>query len=182
MNRYIAFLRGINVSGHHKVPMAELGEELGSLGCKNVITILNSGNVIFDAPEEKIDKLEKRLSSHLNSHFNFPIPVILRKSELIYNLLNRDPFKDIVLTKDMRLYVSFLREEPQVNLKLPWSTEDQSYQILDIFDQTIISVLDLSKTQTTKGMETLEKMFGKDITTRNWNTILRIEKELEEYT
>lgn len=47
MNRYVAFLRGINVSGHHKVPMADLRKEMEKLNFEKVITILNSGNIIF---------------------------------------------------------------------------------------------------------------------------------------
>ena len=46
---YVAFLRGINVGGHHKVPMQELRDRLPELGFANIQTILNTGNIIFDA-------------------------------------------------------------------------------------------------------------------------------------
>jgi len=46
--KYVAFLRGINVGGHHKVPMADLRKELEKLGFENVMTLLNSGNIIFE--------------------------------------------------------------------------------------------------------------------------------------
>ena len=45
--KYVAFLRGINVGGHHKVPMSELKELLESEGMSNISTLLNSGNAIF---------------------------------------------------------------------------------------------------------------------------------------
>ena len=45
--KYVGFLRGINVGGHHKVPMAELSKELKKLNFENVVTLLNSGNVVF---------------------------------------------------------------------------------------------------------------------------------------
>ena len=47
--RYVAFLRGINVGGHHKIPMADLRRALEELGFRKVVTLLNSGNVIFDS-------------------------------------------------------------------------------------------------------------------------------------
>ncbi|MGY8913954.1 MAG: DUF1697 domain-containing protein, partial [Flavobacteriales bacterium] len=47
---YIAFLRGINVGGHHKVPMAVLKTEFEKLGFKNIVTLLNSGNILFEGP------------------------------------------------------------------------------------------------------------------------------------
>ena len=108
---YIAFLRGINVGGHHKVPMADLRNELENLNCENVMTLLNSGNIIFDSRETNIEKLEKTIAEHLEMAFGFPIPTLLRKSKTISALLKRNPFKDIVLTKDIRLYVSLLRKD-----------------------------------------------------------------------
>ncbi len=179
MQKYVAFLRGINVSGHHKLPMADLKAELGKLGFKNVITLLNSGNVIFESETNDNDLLENKISDHLTNRFDFPIPVIIRKAEMISDLISHNPFKDIVITEDIRLYVSFLRQGVTNTLGLPWSTDDNSYQILSFIDQTVVSVLDLSITKTTKGMEALEKLFGKDITTRNFNTIKRIAQKLQ---
>lgn len=177
-NKYIAFLRGINVGGHHKVPMAELRKELEKLNLENVETILNSGNIVFDATTDNLENLETQVSEHLEKAFGFSIPTILLRSELIYQLLENAPFKDIELTKETRLYVSFLKKDTDNNIKLPWSSVDNSFNILDKTGKIISSVLDLSISNTPKGMAVLEKNFGKDITTRNWNTIKRIEKKL----
>ena len=178
MKRYIAFLRGINVGGHHKVPMADLRAELVKLKLENVITILNSGNVIFEAKSDDIESLQKKIAVKLEKVFGFSIPTILRPADLIDQLLELDPFKRIEITKDIRLYVSFLQNDVDVEMKFPWSTEDGSFKILCKIDRTVVSILDLSITNTPKGMEALEKMYGKDITTRNWKTILRLEKKL----
>jgi uncharacterized protein (DUF1697 family) len=179
MKTYIIFLRGINVGGHHKVPMADLKTELQKLGFKNIITILNSGNIIFDYKQEDIASLEQTIAVHLEKVFNFPIPTIIRTAETIQQLLKQDPFSSIETTKDIRLYISFLKITVETNLEIPWQSEDQSYKILDYKNNNILSVLDLSKSKTTKAMTILERSFGKDITTRNWNTLLRIEKKLK---
>jgi len=177
--KIIAFLRGINVGGHHKVPMVELREEMETLNFEKVETLLNSGNIIFEAITDDLENLEKTISEHLEKTFGFPIPTILRKSEMIYGLLSNNPFKDIILTKDIRLYVSFLRKDIQPNLQIPWSSEDNAYKIIEKRDQTILSILDLSVSKTPKAMGALERFYGADITTRNWNTIKRIENKLE---
>lgn len=178
--RYVAFLRGINVGGHHKVPMADLRKEMERLNCENVVTLLNTGNIIFEAKSDEIRNLEKMISAHLEKVFGFPIPVIIRTSEAILKMLTNDPFQVIpVITKDIRLYVSLLRKAPTAALQLPWTSENQAFQIINISANTIFSVLDLSVTKTPKGMENLERYFGKDITTRNWNTIKRVGKKLE---
>lgn len=172
--RYISLLRGINVGGHHKVPMAELRKEMTKLGFENVNTLLNSGNVIFDASLGQDEEFEEVIANHLEKIFGFPIPVLIRKSEVIIALIKNNPFKQIEVTKDTRLYISFLKEKPEINLIFPWTSNDGSYQILEIRGRTICSVLDLAVTQTPKGMDALELLFGKNITTRNWNTINRI--------
>ena len=45
--RYAAFLRGINISGKNKIPMAELKKAFEEAGFEDVITLLNSGNILF---------------------------------------------------------------------------------------------------------------------------------------
>lgn len=178
--KYVAFLRGINVGGHHKVPMADLRKELEALNLKKVVTILNTGNIIFEAATDDIEQLEKKIAEHLEKVFGFPIPTILRKSETIARLLSDDPFKDIELTKDIRLYVSFLQKEVESDLQLPWISEDESFRIMSKMDKTILTVLDLSIAKTPKVMSVVEKTFGKkNITTRNWKTIKRLETKLE---
>lgn len=47
--KYIAFLRGINISGKNKIQMDTLKKDFKELGFENVLTILNSGNIIFDS-------------------------------------------------------------------------------------------------------------------------------------
>lgn len=115
-NTYIAFLRGINVGGHHKVPMADLRDEMKNLGYKNIRTILNSGNVIFDATG---DPLSDNLSHYFEKRFGFSIPVVVVKSIIIQDLLRQNPFEDEVVTKDTRHYVSFLWNDQNPDLILP---------------------------------------------------------------
>ncbi len=176
--RYVAFLRGINVGGHHKIPMADLRKELEELGFTNVVTLLNSGNVIFDSITNNKEGLEKTISGKLQITFGFPVPTIIRKAKTIYKMFNDSPFQNIKMTKDIRLYVSFLKKKTKSNLELPWGSPDNSYKIIGRRDKAIFSILDLSVSKTPKAMEAFEKFFGTDITTRNWKTIERIIKKL----
>ncbi|GAB5527830.1 MAG: DUF1697 domain-containing protein [Roseivirga sp.] len=174
IEKYVLFLRGINVGGHKKVPMADLRKTLGSIGCENVVTLLNSGNVIFDLPQDSEPGLEERISNLLQQTFGFPIPVLIRTAKDIQALFATDPFEGIEVHKDIRLYVSFLKEDKRVELNLPWSSDDGSFKILSDDNRSIISILDLSISGTPQAMDSLEKKYGKDITTRNWKTIDRI--------
>lgn len=178
MNKYVAFLRGINVGIQHKVQMKELSSLLTSLGFSNIVTLLNSGNIIFESAEKSITELEPFLEASLSEKFGFSIPVVVRSAEQIKKLYELNPFSNIEIMSDTRLYVSFLKEIPKVEIEFPWKSEDQSFTILEVFDGAIISSLDVSKIKTPKGMEILEKIFGKKITTRNWNTLEKVYKKL----
>ncbi len=171
MQKRVAFLRGINVGGHHKVPMAELRTTLGNMGLSNVTTLLNSGNILY---ESRVDLPDTELSIRLEKTFGFPIPTVTRKFEEILSIHMKDPFAGLEVTKDTQRYVSFLKEKAPVSIEFPWKSEDGSYSLLGEKNNTVFSVLDLSIGSTPKAMDSLEKIYGKDITTRNWNTVIRI--------
>ncbi|MEO1262845.1 MAG: DUF1697 domain-containing protein [Bacteroidota bacterium] len=176
--KYFAFLRGINVGGHHKVPMAELRKEMEKIGFENILTLLNSGNIIFDAETDNADQIEKLISEHIEKYFGFPIPTIVRNARAIQQLFDENPFNGFERTKEIRFYISLLKKDIQSELKLPWASADKSYHVIEKKDKNILSVLDVSVTKTPKAMEVLEKSFGKNITTRNWNTIERMIKKI----
>ena len=177
--KYIAFLRGINVGGHHKVPMLELRKEMEKLKFENVVTLLNSGNIIFDALDADAEKMESKLSGHLENTFGFPIPVIIRSAKMINEFVIDKPFEGVLITKDIRLYVSFMHHDIDSDLVLPWLSDDKSFKIICKKGNTLFSILDLSLSQTPKAMGVIEKYYGKNITTRNWNTIKRVNDKLE---
>ncbi len=171
MTKYVAFLRGINVGGKKKVPMSDLKKTFESLGFQNVKTLLNSGNIVFEG--EKADS--QTIETKLKSQFGFDIPVIIRTHEELQKLIDTNPFKGIKLTPETRLYVTFLSTKPESTLKIPYMSPDKNLRILKVTDGEIISVLTLSpKFGTTEAMKMLEKEFGKTVTTRNWNTILKL--------
>jgi uncharacterized protein (DUF1697 family) len=164
--------------------MAELRATFATLsgneGAKfaNIITLLNSGNVIFQTTTKDMEQLETTISEVLEKTFGFPIPTRVRSADMLMELLASEPFKDISVTKDTRCYISFLKNETPQAAEIPWTSDDHSFSILQMHRKTIISVLDLSITHTPKAMGALEKMYGTDITTRNWNTLKRIQAKL----
>lgn len=71
--KYIALLRGINVGGNNKVSMAQLKDSFMSLGFKNVITYINSGNIIFDTNRTDSVKLVEACEAVIKKDFGFPV-------------------------------------------------------------------------------------------------------------
>ncbi len=177
MTTYVGFLRGINVGGNKIVKMETLKTTFGSMGFQNVKTILASGNILFETAKTDGAALSKRIGDTLEKTVGFPISVIVRSIGEIQHLADADPFKGITITPQTRLYMTFLSEKPKSTLKIPYESPEKDFKILQVSDSEICSVLTVSKERgTTDAMNILEKEFGRNITTRNWNTILRILK------
>lgn len=75
MEKYIAFLRGINVGGKNKVSMPELKTLFEQSGFEDVVTYINSGNVIFSSDENDESRLKERCEAFIANTFQLNIPV-----------------------------------------------------------------------------------------------------------
>ena len=88
--QYIALLRGINVGGHHKVPMKKLREFFLSLGYTNVETYLHTGNVFFETTLKQ-KNLQRELSRQLAKNYHFTIPTLVKTKQEIKNIASAIP-------------------------------------------------------------------------------------------
>lgn len=175
MITYVAFLRGINVGGNKKVPMAVLKKMLEKMGFKNVKTLLASGNAVFDAPDTDAAALGKKIEAQFQKTFGFTSSIILRTAAEIASLIKSDPFKGIAVTSAHRLYVTFLGGPHKSTLKIPYKDPTFDYRILKVTKTELISVLVVGEDRgTVDAMAIVEKEFGKNVTTRNWNTLVKI--------
>lgn len=91
MKRYVALLRGINISGKNKVVMAKLKKEFENLMFENVKTYLNSGYVLFLSQEENIEKITKQIEEMLKKKYDFEIPVFVLEQEKLKDILEHAP-------------------------------------------------------------------------------------------
>ena len=171
---YVAFLRGINVGGNKKVPMAALKKAFEKMGHRDVRTVLNSGNDAFEAKDSTAVSA-KGLSAALAKTFGFEIPVLLRTRAELEKLTKSEPFKGVKLAPETRLYVTFLDSKAKTNLKIPYASPDFPLKILKVTPGEVLSVVVLSaKGGTIEAMAVLEKEFGRNLTTRNWNTVQKM--------
>ena len=174
--RYVAFLRGINVGGHVPIRMADLQAAFAGMGFREVRTVLASGNVIFNSERSDQKALLKEIGSGLRKTFNISIGVLLRGLDELEKLRSSEPFKGIKLTPGIRLYVTFLSGEANPRtIIIPYSSPEGDFRILQASGGEVFSVVDLAKGKgTPEAMNIIEKEFGANVTTRNWNTVLKI--------
>ena len=91
MKRYIALLRGINISGKNKIAMPKLKASFIEMGYKAVSTCLNSGNIIFLSDVEDRDTLSSMIKSMIKSKFELDIPVFIISQKELEDILNNAP-------------------------------------------------------------------------------------------
>ena len=91
MNRYIALLRGINISGKNKIAMSELKEGFIKLHFTDVSTYLNSGNVIFSSDIDDKNILSDNIKSMIKDRFDLDIPIFIILQEELKEILNNAP-------------------------------------------------------------------------------------------
>lgn len=91
MKRYIALLRGINISGKNKISMSELKEGFAELGFAEVTTYLNSGNIIFSSAINDKNILSSKIEIMIKNRFDLNIPVFIALQEELKELLKNAP-------------------------------------------------------------------------------------------
>ena len=89
--KYIALLRGINISGKNKIDMKELKKEIENLGFGEVITYLNSGNVIFKSNIEDKGIIANNIHLMIKNKFNLDIPIFILTMQELEEILEHSP-------------------------------------------------------------------------------------------
>jgi uncharacterized protein (DUF1697 family) len=168
MNKNIAILRGINVGGHRKILMADLKVLFEKLGCKNVQTYIQSGNVIFNSSE---NELESKISLAIKKQYGYDVPVIIRSLEELEAGVAANPFlKDKTISID-RLHLTFLSEVPTKESLEKLQNIDLSPDQIEVIGKDVFGcVLDrFSDSKLTINL--FEKTLNVSATTRNWKTV-----------
>ena len=111
MTRYVALLRGVNVGGRNTVAMADLRALVESLGHTDVVTYINSGNVVFTSGTPELDQLQlaAAIESGLAQRLELEVAVIVRSSDEITEAVQANPFPD---ADPSRLVLMFLAQAP----------------------------------------------------------------------
>lgn len=173
MNTYVAVLRGINVSGQRIIAMKDLKALFIKEGFGNVMTYIQSGNVVFGSSESDTKKLEKQISALIQNHYNFSVPVLVLSRENISEILEKNPYID--REKDTnKLHVTLLEKIPEE--KALASCRDEQYQSdeFTITDTTIYLYCPDGYGMTKFSTTFFEKKLGVQATTRNWKTMIAL--------
>ena len=151
--------------------MPALKAAFEAAGFTDVKTVLGSGNVVFDARSGSEVALEQRAEAAMHERLGRAFMTIVRPLEQLRKLLETDPYRPFKVSPKAKRIVTFLRDRPKGKITLP--VEMHGARILVMKDGEIFSAY----LPTPKGpvfMTLIEKTFGKDNTTRTWDTIAKV--------
>lgn len=170
--RCVALIRGINVGGNNRLPMADLRALCLRLGFGEPKTLLQSGNVVFKTnldPKETEIALEEATQAQLG----LKVAYIVRSHAEIQAIVANNPFTQEAKTDPSHLVVAFLKNERQPEAVLEWPGPEAFSLSERHLYVTYPNGIGTSKMPGTL----IEKTFG-SCTARNWNTILKMRELL----
>jgi len=171
MNTYIALLKGINVGGHKKVPMADLRELLTKSGLKNVKTYIQSGNIIFQSSNKNVQNIEAIIQNAMTSHFGFEVSVLVRTRAHLQSIFNHCPFTD---EKKIKSYFTMLHDTPEEALVKIASEKVYEGEAYHIIKDCIYFYCEKGYGQAKFNMNFFERKLKTIGTARNYNTMVKL--------
>jgi uncharacterized protein (DUF1697 family) len=167
MPRYVAFLRGVSPMN---AKMPDLKRCFESAGFTDVVTVLSSGNVVFDAQKGSVAAIEQQAVFAMKKQLDRTFFTIVRPVKTLLQMLEADPYAAFLLPPAAKRVVTFLRDGPPADLALP--PEVDGARILAVQEREVFTAY-VPHPSGPVFMTLIEKTFGKDVTTRTWDTIKR---------
>jgi uncharacterized protein (DUF1697 family) len=148
--------------------MSALKHSFEAAGFTNVRTVLSSGNIIFDARSALEASLERKAEATMQASLGRTFYTIVRPLEVLRRLLETDPYAAHALPPSAKRVVSFLRVPSTAKLAFP--IERDGAQIMGMAGREVFTAYVPGE----KGpvfMQLLENAFGREVTTRTWETL-----------
>ncbi|MFB7463237.1 DUF1697 domain-containing protein [Streptomyces sp. NPDC056224] len=173
--KYAALLRGINVGGSKKVPMAELRSVLEGLGHGDVQTYLQSGNAVFTSTEKDPTVLARELEAAIEDHFGFPVPCLVTDGAYLRAVAGACPFPAAEL-EGKQLHATFLSEQPGAERFAAIDREAYLPEEYRLGDRVIYLYTPngLGRSDLAPVLLRPSVLKGIDATSRNWNTVVKL--------
>lgn len=172
VNRFVALVRGINVSGHNPVPMKDLRSLMETLPVDDVATYLQSGNVLFASSTADPDALAGAIEAGIRDRMGHEVVVLVRPAGEIEAVRSANPF----LTEGndgSRLYVTFLAAPPEAGraAALQAGADAMKPDLFRLGAREVYLSCTNGYGRTKIDNAFFEKKLAVAATTRNWRTV-----------
>ncbi len=172
MGTAVALLRGINVAGQKRVPMAELRELVAALGYAGAVTYIQSGNLVFDTDDDE-QSIVLSLEQAIADRFGFSVPVVVRSAAELIAVARAHPLAGPG-TDPRRLLVAFLDRPPGIDLGEVLDAEAYRPDAFTLIGRHLYLHYPNGSGRSKLTNALFEQALGVRSTTRNWTTVTRL--------
>jgi uncharacterized protein (DUF1697 family) len=177
--KYAALLRGINVGGNKKVPMADLRAMTAKLGFDDPKTLLQSGNLVFSAKSQPMAKLEALLEDATKKHIGVECSYLLRSADEWERIVAANPYKAHAKSDPAHLAVTFCREAPSSSALQALKEETRGGEDFKAVGRELFVWYPDGMGTSRLALALSKNRLGTICTARNWNTVMKVRALLE---
>ena len=175
MAAFIALLRGINVSGHNRIPMAELRSLCTELGWSDIQTYIQSGNVVFQAGATPA-RLEAELERALERRFDLSTPVIVRATEDWPTYVEGNPYPDASEREPNLVMLALSKAAPNSDAVEGLQERAAGGERITQVGNALWIHYASGAARSNLSTALLDRLVGSPVTTRNWRTVLKLDE------
>jgi uncharacterized protein (DUF1697 family) len=173
---HVALIRGINVGRAKRVAMADLRALFADLGCQDVRTVLNSGNVVFGAGRASGHRLAARVQDEMASRLGVSARVLVVTRAAYLTAVDEFPLGRVA-SDPTRLLVAFCTDAAQLGklkalARTDWSPEAVAVGSVAAYLWCAGGILDSA------ALKAAGRALGDSMTARNWATVTKIKDVL----
>lgn len=177
--QYLALLRGINVGGNNIIKMTALKACFEEMGFENVLTYIQSGNVIFDAPKQDAALLTRKIEQTLSKKFNYTSQIVLVSDKDLATIVKDAPPKFGADSTRYRYDVLFLKPPLTARTALKTVSIKEGVDFVHAGKGVLYFSRLISKATQSKLSKIVLLPIYKSITIRNWNTTTKLATIME---
>ena len=175
--RYAALLRGVNVGGKNRLPMADLRDVFSAAGCAAVQTYIQSGNVVFEAAPDLAERVTDIVTRAIRRRFGYETAVIVRSSEELRKVAASNPFDT---SGDPRLlHVAFLEDTPDTEAVSRLDPERSPLDAFAVRGRNVYLHYPNGVARSKLTNEYLAAQLRTASTMRNWRTVLTLREMVD---
>jgi uncharacterized protein (DUF1697 family) len=174
----VALLRGVNVGGHKKVPMAELRDLAARLGLLRVETYIQSGNLVF-LTKLTAPAVENALERAIEQNFGFTVEVVVRSAAQWLLYAAASPFPDAQAARPNHLLLGLSKRPVKAGAAAalrPYTTAGERIAVLE--DAIWIDYAN-AMASSKLSPAVLDRCVGSTVTARNWRTLQKLAEMLQ---
>lgn len=167
---HVALLRGVNLGGKNRLAMKDLARLCEGLGCRDVRTYLQSGNVVYRAAPELAGRVQTDLRSALATELGLDVPVITRDAHGLHAVVTGSPYIARGLDP-ATVHAMFLADLPEASLVAALDPARSPGDAFEIANADVHLHLPNGVARTKLTNAWFDARLRTKSTVRNWNTV-----------